>query len=191
MIYVSTNYKVNLLHGATLAGVDSGFSTFCLSWESQGLRAWASPPESLHPIPTRSPKSTYIYLSHSPNDCHSPTASEKQEKTLRGRERMFWRCFFSLFLVIWSIRSEHFDSDPCFMCEGLLRKCLVATSPGGLEALQWIDVSRPGHGSSRCVVAPASPRCRCRAVWARNLRAWQRRWFNGWNMETWIHLHTI
>lgn len=103
MIFVSTNYKVNLLHGATLAGVDSGFSTFFLSWESQGLRAWASPPESLHPIPTRSPKSTYIYLSHSPNDCHSPTASEKQEKTLERERENGLKMFEAFFWSFWSI----------------------------------------------------------------------------------------
>lgn len=119
-IYVSTNYKLNLLHGATLAGVDSGFSTFCLSWESQGLRAWASPSESLRPIPTRSPKSTYIYLSHSPNDCHSPTASEKQEQTLR-RERENGLKKFEAFFCHFGPLIRTFDSDPwypCFICEG-------------------------------------------------------------------------
>ena len=159
MINVSTNYKLNLLHGATLAGVDSGFSTFCLSWKSQGLRAWASPPESLHPIPTRSPKSTYIYLSHSPNDCHSPTASEKQEKTLEEGEREWFEDVWSLFLVILVHWSEHLILIHCAeeisgsdITRGALKRCNGSMRHDRVTDLRAASLRplRRGVGVGRC-----------------------------------------
>ena len=93
MIYVSTDYiyKLNLLHGATLAGVDSGFSTFILA-----------------PNPHKVPK---IYrMTAIVTICIRKTRENLESQRENG--------FFQPFSVIWVFfYSERSTADPCFICE--------------------------------------------------------------------------